>query len=85
MYSNKNIGRTVSSSASFEEDIDGFSGKKQEATKKHNLIKGEPQLKTTTADNKTQYGLSTKVALGKLHDEIEKMLRGYELKWKEER
>lgn len=83
MYSNKNIGRTVSSSASFEEVEDGFNGNKQEGTSKHKL-RNEQQF-TATANNGKQYGLSTKVALGRLHDEIEKMLKGYELKWREER
>lgn len=31
------------------------------------------------------YGLSTKTALGRLHDEIEKILNEYEQQWREER
>ncbi|XP_037809447.1 transmembrane protein 94 isoform X1 [Lucilia sericata] len=82
MYSNKITGRTVSSGASFEEDEEGFSGNKKEGINKTNT-KTE-QTFNNTFNNGKQYGLSTKVALGRLHDEIEKLLKGYELKWKEE-
>lgn len=84
MYSNKNIGRTVSSGGgggSFEEIGDAFSGNKTEAGHKH-----KTKHNTACRDNDGKlYGLSTKVALGRLHDEIDKMLKVYELKWKEER
>ncbi|KAM7348450.1 transmembrane protein 94-like protein l(2)k05819 isoform 3-T3 [Cochliomyia hominivorax] len=81
MYSNKNIGPTLSSGGSFEEDEDGIKGKKQD----HEAYKSYCQTEQQFAENKgQQYGLSTKVALGRLHEEIEKMLKGYEQKWKEE-
>ncbi|XP_023294328.2 transmembrane protein 94 isoform X5 [Lucilia cuprina] len=82
MYSNKITGRTVSSGASIDGDEEDFSGNKQEGINKFNT---KPEQKfNKTLNNDKQYGLSTKVALGRLHDEIEKLLKGYELKWKEE-
>lgn len=74
------LGRTVSSGgggASFEEDEDEFN--KQQSTNKRR------EQQQTPTNNRKPNGLSTKVALGRLHDEIEKMLKVYELKWKEER
>lgn len=80
MYKNK--GRTVSSAASYIEYEDELSGSKQKVKDPQ-----DPQFEQQygTGNNGKPYGLSTKVALGRLHQEIEKMLRGYEQKWKEER
>lgn len=76
MYKNK--ARTLSSAGSYIEYEDEFSGNKQKA-------KDDQNSEYAIRNNGKPYGLSTKVALGRLHDEIEKMLRDYERKWREER
>lgn len=78
MYRNKTkIGRTVSPSASFEDE--------DELKKQQTKQNSRHEQQNNSSNNTKQYGLSTKVALGRLHDEIEKMLEVYELKWNKER
>ncbi|XP_073833778.1 transmembrane protein 94-like protein l(2)k05819 isoform X4 [Musca autumnalis] len=56
--------------------------KNQKTSQSARMKKDEENDHGTTPNNiKQGYGLSTKVALGRLHDEIEKILKEYEQKW----
>lgn len=78
MYSNKSVKRTVLSGASFEDDL----GINVESKNKQNHKNVEDKGAEV---NGKHYGMSTKMALARLHDEIEKILKQHELKWQKER